>query len=267
LSGLVLGSISSVYRDGIVETGKEDELLFLLAFLLSFGFIRTSAHMIRAQVSWWPGNVSVGGTHIHHLVWGILLLLVFGYIAVAIQPDSPWREVVAAMFGIGTGLTLDEFALWLNLKDVYWSQQGRRSIDAVIIAASLAGLVVIGFRVWIDLADDVESEVFAGAGALGAVGLVLALVNAAKEKLGVALAAPFIPLVGWVGAFRLARPRSIWARLFYRDNKLARARERFGHDQGEGGEVVSWEQRLGLRQALDQLRGTARRPARRERPR
>ena len=91
--------------------------------------------MIRAQVSWWPGNVSVGGTHIHHLVWGILLLLIFGWLGIAVAPDSPWREICAVMFGIGTGLTLDEFALWLNLKDVYWEKQGRRSIDAVIIAA------------------------------------------------------------------------------------------------------------------------------------
>ena len=85
------------------------------------GFIRTSAHLIRAQVSWWPGNVEVGGTHIHHLVWGICPYSCCGYMGVADRaPPSPWREIVAVLFGIGTGLTLDEFALWLNLKDVYW---------------------------------------------------------------------------------------------------------------------------------------------------
>jgi len=115
-------SIGSAYQHGIVDTGREPHFLFFVAFLVTFGFIRTSTHMIKAQVSWWPGNVSVGGTHIHHLVWGILLLLICGYIAVAIAPDSPWREVVAVFFGIGTGLTLDEFALWLNLKDVYWEK-------------------------------------------------------------------------------------------------------------------------------------------------
>jgi len=117
----VLGSVGELYRGGIVDTGRETEFLFFVAFLLSFAFIRTSAHLIRAQVSWWPGNVSVGGTHIHHLVWGILLLLICGYIGVGIHPADPWRSVVAVGFGIGTGLTLDEFALWLNLKDVYWS--------------------------------------------------------------------------------------------------------------------------------------------------
>src|SRR6266567_1859612 len=126
-------ALASIYRDWIVETGKQPELFLLLAFLASFGFIRTSAHLIRAQVKWWPGNVSVGGTHVHHLVWGILMLLVTGFTAIAIAPGSPIREILAILFGIGTGLTLDEFALWLNLEDVYWSDKGRSSIDAVVI--------------------------------------------------------------------------------------------------------------------------------------
>src|SRR5215212_264778 len=117
-------SSASIYHRWIVETGKQPELLLLLAFLASFGFIRTSAHLIRAQVKWWPGNVSVGGTHIHHLVWGILTILITGYVAIAVGPGSPLREILAVLFGIGAGLTLDEFALWLNLRDVYWSEQG-----------------------------------------------------------------------------------------------------------------------------------------------
>jgi hypothetical protein len=69
-------ALASIYQRWIVDTGKQPELFLLLSFLASFGFIRTSAHMIRAQVSWWPGNVSVGGTHVHHLVWpGYLRLL------------------------------------------------------------------------------------------------------------------------------------------------------------------------------------------------
>ena len=123
--------------------------------------------MIRAQVSWWPGNVSVGGTHIHHLVVGILLLLIFGWLGIAIDPESPWREICAVLFGIGAGLTLDEFALWLNLKDVYWEKEGRRSIDAVIIAAAITGMVLVGFRGWIDAATSVEDGVFAIVGAPG----------------------------------------------------------------------------------------------------
>ena len=77
--------------------------------------------MIRAQVSWWPGNVETsGGLHIHHLVWGILLLMLSGFLGFALSPDA-WMDVLAVLFGIGMGLALDEFALWLRLEDVYWA--------------------------------------------------------------------------------------------------------------------------------------------------
>jgi hypothetical protein len=242
-------SIGSAYQHGIVDTGREPHFLFFVAFLLTFGFIRTSAHMIRAQVSWWPGNVSVGGTHIHHLVWGILLILTSGYIAVAIAPESPWREVVAVFFGIGTGLTLDEFALWLNLKDVYWEKEGRKSIDAVIIASAVSGVLLISLRSWIDLTTQVADEIQAIVGAIGLVGVILALVNAAKEKFGMAIWSILVPVVGIASAFRLAKPHSVWARLFYRHDKKERSEERFAGARGQpfwkrGGELLG---RLRLR--------------------
>ena len=252
----VLASLSSAYQEGIVDTGREAQFLFFVAFLVTFGFIRTSTHMIRAQVSWWPGNVSVGGTHIHHLVWGILLLLIFGWIGIAVAPDSPWREISAVMFGIGTGLTLDEFALWLNLKDVYWEKQGRRSIDAVIIAAAISGLALVGFQGWVEAATKVEDEVFTVVGTSGVLGIVLALVNAAKEKFGMAILGFLLPGVHIVGAFRLGKPHSVWAKLFYRHKKLRESRKRFKGARGEpfwrrGGELAG---RLGL--------GGSRRPTR-----
>ena len=206
--------------------GRELEVLFFVSFLASFGFIRTSAHMIRAQVSWWPGNVQVGGTHIHHLVWGILLILIFGYVGAVVRPDDPWSHIAVIGFGIGTGLTMDEFALWLNLRDVYWEKEGRRSIDAVIVVAILAGLAATGFSEWIDAAESVESEVFAAVGAAGVVGVVCALVNAAKEKFGMALLSILVPIVGLVAAFRLGRPSSLWSRAFYSEAKRERARAR-----------------------------------------
>jgi hypothetical protein len=207
--------------------GHESELLFFVSFLLSFGFIRTSAHMIRAQVKWWPGNVQVGGTHIHHLVWGILLILIFGYIGAVERPDEPWSHIAVVGFGIGTGLTMDEFALWLNLRDVYWEQEGRRSIDAVIIVAILAGLAVTGLRLWVDAAEDVEAEVVTVVGVIGLFGFVCAVVNATKEKFGMALLSIVIPVIGLIGAMRLARPSSLWARAFYSKAKAERAEERF----------------------------------------
>ena len=220
-------SIGSLYERAIADTGREPQFLFFVAFLVSWGFIRTSAHLIRAQVPWWPGNVEVGGTHIHHLVWGILLLLISGYIGVAIAPDSPWREIVAVLFGIGTGLALDEFALWLNLKDVYWQREGRRSIDAVIVAACLTGFVLVGFAAWVDVAKSVESGVFAVVGFFGFFAIVLAFVNVAKEKFGMAFLALLIPPVGLVGAIRLARPHSLWARTFFTERRRRRAEDRF----------------------------------------
>ena len=246
---LTTASIGSAYQDGIVDTGREPHFLFFVAFLITFGFIRTSAHMIKAQVKWWPGNVSVGGTHIHHLVWGILLLLTSGYVAVAIAPDSPWREVVAVLFGIGTGLTLDEFALWLNLKDVYWEKQGRASIDAVVIAAAVSGLLLISLRSWIDVTTKVADEIQAVVGAVGLLGVVLALINAAKEKFGIALWSIVVPLVGLVGASRLAKPNSVWAKLFYRHGKKERSEQRYSGSRGKpfwkrGGDLLA---RLGLR--------------------
>jgi hypothetical protein len=227
----IIASIGSVYERAIVDTGRQPEFLFFVAFLVTFGFIRTSAHMIRAQVKWWPGNVEVGGTHIHHLVWGICLMMITGYVGVTIAPPSPWHEIVAVFFGIGMGLALDEFALWLDLKDVYWSEQGRKSIDAVIVAATITGLILVGFSAWVDVADKVEEIVFALVGGFGLIGIAAALVNLAKQKFGIAILGFLIPPIGIVAAFRLGRPRSLWARLFYRDRKRQRAEARFsgGH--------------------------------------
>jgi hypothetical protein len=224
----LVASIGSLYDRAIVDTGRQPEFLFFVSFLVTFGFIRTSAHLIRAQVKWWPGNVEVGGTHIHHLVWGIVLMMISGYVGVTIAPPSPWHEIVAVLFGVGMGLALDEFALWLDLKDVYWSEKGRKSIDAVIVAATITGMVLVGYAAWIDVATEVEDAVFAIVGAFGLVAIVVALVNLAKEKFAMALIGLFILPVGLVGAFRLGRPHSMWARVFYRsERKKERARERF----------------------------------------
>jgi hypothetical protein len=246
-------SIGSVYERAIVDTGREPEFLFFVAFLCSFGFIRTSAHMIRAQVSWWPGNVEVGGTHVHHLVWGILLILTMGWISIAFQPESPWLEIVAVFFGIGTGLALDEFALWLNLKDVYWSEKGRRSIDAVIVAASITGMVLVGFSAWVDVARGVEEGIFGLVGGAGLFGILMAFINISKEKFGMAVLSLLIPVVGLVGALRLGRPTSLWARVFYSEKKMARARERF---KGREENLPSWWPRLRRRRAAQSPAGS-----------
>ena len=220
-----LDDVATAYDRGIQAPGKEIHFLILLSFAASFGFIRTSAHMIRAQVSWWPGNVETkGGTHVHHMVWGILSLIVFGYIGLAVAPGSPWREITAIFFGIGMGLTMDEFALWLNLEDVYWSDKGRQSIDAVIVTVSLLVVAILGLQFWIDLLEaglllgGIGGEELAGRESaailvpLQVAGACLAVVCFLKGKLFVGLVGLFLPLVALIGTLRPAVPGSRWAR-------------------------------------------------------
>jgi hypothetical protein len=127
------------------EPGQRAGFVLLGSFLASFLFIRTGTRLIRKQVRWWPGNVTTkGGLHIHHLVWGILFILISGFLEFALAPSSPWLEVLAAVFGLGAGLTLDEFALWVHLEDVYWAEEGRASLDAIVVAALFGGLLVVG---------------------------------------------------------------------------------------------------------------------------
>jgi hypothetical protein len=192
--------------------------------LVSFLFIRTSARLMRSpKVSWWPGSVQTeGGLHVHHLVFGIVLMLALGF-ALALQPPSPWLEIFAAGFGIGAGLTLDEYALWLHLEDVYWAEEGRRSVDAVVIAALIGGLLLMGFLPF--STDD-------GAAAIVLTMLVVLALSAVailKGKIVMGVAGVLFPIVGLIGAIRLAKPGSIWAKRRYErgSRKLARASKRY----------------------------------------
>jgi hypothetical protein len=199
--------ITRAYDHRIQAPGKELHFLILIAFVCSFSFIRTSAHMIRAQVSWWPGNVETkSGTHVHHLVWGILLLLAMGYLGIATDLGSPWLELVAIAFGIGMGLTLDEFALWLNLEDVYWQQKGRQSIDAVIVTTSLLLVALLGLQFWIDVWDAVLVLLGFDRGSswiaipIQVVGVALAIVCFKRGRKFAGLFGLFVPVVALVGA-------------------------------------------------------------------
>jgi hypothetical protein len=205
--------ITRAYEHHIEAAGKETHFLILVAFLCSFGFIRTSAHMIRAQVSWWPGNVETkSGTHIHHLVWGILLLLVTGYVGIATSIPTPWFELVAIGFGIGMGLTMDEFALWLNLEDVYWSEKGRQSIDAAVVTVVLLVIALLGLQFWIDVYDAVL--VLCGLDRGNAwiaipvqiVGVAFAVVCFRKGRKLTGIVGLFVPLVALVGALIPQKP-------------------------------------------------------------
>jgi hypothetical protein len=222
-------------------SGQLAGFVMLVAFLLSFGFIRMSTRLMRSpKVPWWPGSIETGGIHVHHLVFGIVLLMLAGFLGFALQPESPWLEVLAAAFGVGMGLTLDEFALWLHLEDVYWAEQGRSSVDAVIIAALLGGALLLGFTPW----DSHDASSVLAAIATVVVVLAISTVAALKGKYTSAVIGVLIAVVGVVAAIRLARPGSPWARWRYAEGgrKLARAVAR---EQRAGERRRRWQDRIG----------------------
>jgi hypothetical protein len=197
--------------------------LWLFAgFIGSFLFIRTSARLMRSpKVPWWPGSVTSGDLHIHHLVWGIILLLLCGFLGFATEPTTPWTQILAVLFGIGAGFTLDEFALWLRLEDVYWAEQGRASVEAVMIATVFGLFIVVG-------AAPIPKGALAEVIPAVVLQLCIIVVVLTKAKYFMALIGLFFWPVAWVGAIRLARPNSRWARRRYanKPKKLEKARIR-----------------------------------------
>jgi hypothetical protein len=202
--------------------------VLLGAFLVSFAFIRTSARLMRSpRVPWWPGSVTTSsGLHLHHLVWGIALMLLSGFLGFVTPDSSPTTEILAGIFGVGAGLTLDEFALLIHLRDVYWAEEGRASFNAVVVATILGGLIVLGFAPF-DLKNDSSPLETLALGV--AVDLLLAVLAILKGRHLLGLIGVFIPLVSIVGVIRLASPRSLWARRFYKPGgrKLARSQARW----------------------------------------
>ena len=112
----------------------------LISFEATLLITRFVTHFLRySDVS----GIQIGSVHIHHLVPGIILLLISGLIGIGFPKMQKVNRIATVLFGIGAALTLDEFALWLNLKDVYWEKQGRESIDAVIIFSVLVALIIL----------------------------------------------------------------------------------------------------------------------------
>jgi hypothetical protein len=198
--------------------------VLLGAFLVSFLFIRTSARLMRSpKVPWWPGSVKTsGGLHLHHLVWGIFLLLISGFLSFVTTAGSPRTEILAALFGIGAGLTMDEFALWIHLRDVYWAEEGRASVTAAVIVLLLGGLILLGFAPF-DLPNNGSSVHTLLLAVI--VDLALATLSIVKGKRVLGLIGIFFPFASLIGALRLASPTSLWARRFYDPNgrRFARA--------------------------------------------
>jgi hypothetical protein len=197
--------------------GERAGLIVLATMLLSFLLIRVSARLMRSpKVTWWPGSIKTeGGLHVHHLVFGIVLMLIAGFL-LALQLGSPGMELAAVAFGIGAGLTLDEYALWLQLEDVYWAEEGRRSVDAVIVAAIVGGLLLMGF-----LPFSTESGIPTIVTSVLA-SLAVAAVAVLKGKIFLGVAGMLFLPAALVGAIRLAKPDSPWARRRYPEGSRKR---------------------------------------------
>jgi hypothetical protein len=214
----------------------------LLAFCLTFLVTRTIVRYIRRHADsgaprrWWqPRNIGHGTTHIHHMVIGVVLVLVSGVTMVTLAVDGgvPEFTVAAVFFGIGAALVLDEFALILHLSDVYWSEDGRTSVDAVFAAVAVAGLLILGFNplsffditIWRNEHTVVARTMVVG---LAVLTLALALVVLLKGKVWTGLVGMFVTPLLVVGAIRLSRPHAPWARWRYssRPRKMHRALER-----------------------------------------
>lgn len=205
---------------------------FFAGVVVGFLFIRLSVRMIRARVKWWPGNVNPGGLHIHHVVFGVVFMLLGGVAGMVVPSGNVvGSSICAAVFGVGSALVLDEFALILHLDDVYWQERGRTSIDAVFVAVAITGLLLLGLRP-IVLSDFIDAKQeglsYLVGGIIGAIQAGLAAITLLKGKIWTGLLGLFIPILLFVGAIRLARPGSPWARWRYKraPGKLARADRR-----------------------------------------
>jgi hypothetical protein len=229
-----LAFIVEFWEEELVENSRQGLFLVLIGFVGSFAFIRLSTRLMRSpRVTWWPGSVvSDSGVHLHHLVFGIVLMLTAGTFGFWFF-DSGWLlNVCALLFGIGAGLTLDEFALFVYLDDVYWAKEGRSSIDAGVIAVGLMMLVLFGIQPVEFTTADVEAIIVSTVLLVTHLGFVLTCI--AKGRLLHGTIGFLISPLAIYGAVRLGKPGSMWARRFYGERnpkKQRRSEERFRPDR------------------------------------
>jgi hypothetical protein len=213
------------HRD-VIAAGKLPLMLCFVSFVVTFVSTRAITRLIRDGRGPFR-NVSLGGTHVHHSVPGIILLMIGAFTAVGGPGTMGWLSFSAIAVGIGTSLVLDEFALILHLQDVYWSGEGQLSVEAVSLVAACLGLALVGFSpVRVADVDSAEFSLRISATAVLVIDACLALVCVLKGKYRSGLFGLFLPPVGFIGAVRLARPNSMWARRRYRGQRLERATHR-----------------------------------------
>ena len=230
------------FEHDIIGRGRLPLLCCLIAFILTFFVTRTFVRLIRRRKGigrtprWWePRNIHIGSKHIHHVVVGVLLVMISGITLVTLSVNGNEAEFTGAaiIFGIGAALVLDEYALILHLSDVYWEEDGRTSVDAVFAAIAVGGLLVLGLHplmFFISLWQDTTHSVVLRAGVVFAMVLTLPLgvLTVLKGKVWTGLIGMFFVPLLVVGAIRLSRPQAPWARYLYmtRLDKMSRALQR-----------------------------------------
>ncbi|HEV3510879.1 MAG TPA: hypothetical protein VGS05_04190 [Candidatus Sulfotelmatobacter sp.] len=146
-------SLGSALHERIPDRPRRRLFVASVSFFLTFAGVRAVVYGVVHNIP--PFHfVQVGGRHIHHLVFGIIILLLVGYGWLCEVGNGSDRSsifvgrLMSILYGVGAALTLDEFALWLNLRDVYWAREGRASIDAVILFGALLAAGAWGAPLW-----------------------------------------------------------------------------------------------------------------------
>jgi hypothetical protein len=239
------------HRD-VIAAGKLPLMLCFLAFVATFATTRTITRLIRDGRGPFRNQVTAGGTHIHHAVPGLILLIIGAFTAISAPKGLGWLSFAGLAVGIGTSLVLDEFALILHLQDVYWSGEGQLSVEAVSLTAACLGLALVGFSPFgVQHADSIERSLRLTATGLLGVDGVLSVISVLKGKYRSALLGLFLLPVGLVSALRLARPTSVWSRHRYRGERLERAQRRAeAFDRRWNPVLTGWEDFLGGKPSL-----------------
>jgi hypothetical protein len=239
------------HRD-VIGAGKLPLMLCFLAFVVTFLLTRTITRMIRDGRGPFRNQVTGSGTHIHHSVPGLILLIIGAFTAVGGPDQIGWRSFAGICVGIGVSLVLDEFALILHLQDVYWSGEGQVSVEAVSLTAGCLGLALVGFSPFgVGDVNGVELSFRLSAAAVLIVDGVLSVICVLKGKYRSALFGLFLPFIAIISAVRLARPKSFWARRRYSPERVAHATRRAADfDKRFGPMLIDWEDFVGGKPSL-----------------
>jgi hypothetical protein len=139
--------VSKAFREEL-HPDQQTALIAWLAFTVTFVVVRLITHRIRKGGQKTSGkglhNITIGGVHLHHYMWGILTVSSVGGVALRGDGEHQRHGVLASLYGVGLALIVDEFALLLDLKDVYWAKQGRWSVDLAVFLISTTGSLVVG---------------------------------------------------------------------------------------------------------------------------